>query len=37
MKELKEQTTANDMEYVLVGYYYIPDLQLPEEPCPIGI
>ena len=37
MKELKERTTANGMEYILVGDYYIPDLQLPEETCPIGI
>ncbi len=37
MKELKEQTTANGMEYVLVGDYYIPDLQLPKENRPIGI
>ena len=37
MKELKERTTANGMEYVLVGDYYIPDLQLPEETRPIGI
>ena len=37
MKDLKERTTANGMEYILVGDYYIPDLQLPEETCPIGI
>ena len=37
MKELKERRTANGMEYVLVGDYYIPDLQLPEETRPIGI
>lgn len=37
MKELKERTTANGMEYILVGDYYIPDLQLPEGTCPIGI
>ena len=37
MKELKERTTANGMEYILVGDYYIPDLQLPEETRPIGI
>lgn len=30
MKDLKERTTANGMEYVLVGDYYIPDLQLPD-------
>lgn len=37
MKDLKERTTANGMEYILVGDYYIPDLQLPEETRPIGI
>lgn len=37
MKELKERTTANGVEYILVGDYYIPDLQLPEETRPIGI
>ena len=26
-----------DLDYVLVGDYYIPDLQLPEESRPIGI
>lgn len=36
MKELKERTTANAMEYVLVGDYYIPCLQLPEETRSIG-
>lgn len=37
MKELKERTTANGVEYILVDDYYIPDLQLPEETRPIGI
>lgn len=37
MKELKERTTVSGMEHVLVGDYYIPDLQLPEENRPIGI
>lgn len=37
MKELKERTIANGIEYVLVSDYYIPDLQLPEETRPIGI
>lgn len=29
--------TENGMDYVLVGDYYIPALQLPEENRPIGI
>ena len=37
MKNLKERMTENGMDYVLVGDYYIPDLQLPEESRPIGI
>ena len=37
MKNLKERMTENGMDYVLVGDYYIPDLQLPEETRPIGI
>ena len=37
MKKLKERITENGMDYVLVGDYYIPDLQLPEENRPIGI
>ena len=37
MKKLKERMTENGMDYVLVGDYYIPDLQLPEENRPIGI
>lgn len=38
MKELKERTTANAMEYVLVSDYYTPPpcLQLPEETRSIG-
>lgn len=36
MKELKERTAENGMEYVLVSDYYIPCLQLPEETRPIG-
>lgn len=27
---------SNGLDYVLIGDYYIPDLQLPEEKCPIG-
>lgn len=37
MKKLKERMTENGMDYVLVGDYYIPALQLPEENRPIGI
>lgn len=36
MKKLKERMIENGMDYVLVGDYYIPDLQLLEDP-PIGI
>lgn len=36
MKELKPRITENGIEYVLVGDYYIPDLQLPEENRLIG-
>ena len=37
MKKLKERMTENGMDYIQVGDYYIPDLQLPEENRPIGI
>lgn len=37
MKKLKERITENGIDYILVGDYYIPDLQLPEESRPIGI
>ena len=37
MKNLKERMTENGMDYVLVGDYYIPALQLPEENRSIGI
>lgn len=37
MKKLKERVTENGMDYVLVGDYYIPDLQLPEGNRSIGI
>ena len=36
MEKLKERITENDIDYILVGDYYIPDLKLPEESCPIG-
>lgn len=32
MKELKERTTANGMEYILVGDYYSPDFPLSSNP-----
>ena len=32
----KRQDDSNGLDYVLVGDYYIPDLQLPEESRPIG-
>ena len=33
---MKERITKNGIDYVLVGDYYIPDLNLPEEERPIG-
>ena len=29
MEQLKERITENGIEYVLVGDYYIPQLELP--------
>lgn len=37
MKHLPKKTCQNGIGYTLVGDYYIPDLQLPEENRPIGI
>ena len=39
MEELKNHIydEHNGLRYTLVGDYYIPDLQLPEETCLIGI
>ena len=37
MEHLPKKTCENGIGYTLVGDYYIPDLQLPEESCPIGI
>ena len=37
MKHLPKKTCQNGISYTLVGDYYIPDLQLPEENRPIGI
>ena len=33
---MKERITKNEIDYVLVGDYYIPDLKLSEEERPIG-
>ena len=39
MEELKKHiyNERNGLHYTLVGDYYIPDLELPEETRPIGI
>jgi hypothetical protein len=37
MEHLPQKTSVNGIGYTLVGDYYIPDLQLPEESRPIGI
>ena len=37
MEHLPKETCQNGISYTLVGDYYIPDLQLPEESRPIGI
>lgn len=37
MEHLPQKTSENGIGYMLVGDYYIPDLQLPEESRPIGI
>lgn len=36
MKDLKDHITENSIEYVLVGDYYIPQLELPTENRSIG-
>ncbi len=36
MAELKKRLTENGIDYVLVGDYYIPQLELPKEDRPIG-
>lgn len=33
---MENKKSINNMEYVLVGDYYIPDLKLPHEERPIG-
>ena len=37
MEHLPKKTCQNGISYTLVGNYYIPALQLPEEKRPIGI
>ena len=37
MEHLPRKICQNGIGYTLVGDYYIPDLQLPEENRPIGI
>lgn len=39
MEELKNHIydETNGLHYTLIGDYYIPDLELPEDPRPIGI
>ena len=37
MEHLPKKTCQNGISYTLVGDYYIPALQLPEEKRPIGI
>ena len=37
MEHLPKKTCQNGIGYTLVGDYYIPDLQMPEESRPIGI
>ena len=37
MEHLPKKTCQNSISYTLVGDYYIPALQLPEEKRPIGI
>ncbi len=36
MKELKEQIYQNSIEYWLIGDFYFPNIELPEEIRPIG-
>lgn len=34
MKELEPRITENGIDYVLIGYYYYPDLELPKDEEP---
>ena len=36
MEHLPKKIHQNGISYTLVGEYYIPDLELPEESRPIG-
>ena len=36
VKLMENKKSIDNMEYVLVGDYYIPDLKLPNEERPIG-
>ena len=36
VKLMENKKNIKDMEYVLAGDYYIPDLKLPNEERPIG-
>lgn len=36
MEHLPKKTCQNSISYTLVGDYYIPDLQFPEENRPLG-
>lgn len=36
VKLMKNKKSIKNMEYVLAGDYYIPDLKLPNEERPIG-
>ena len=33
---MKDKKSINNIEYILVGDYYIPDLKVPNEERPIG-
>lgn len=37
MEHLPKEIMQNGIRYTLIGDYYVPDLQLPEESRPIGI
>ncbi len=37
MEHLPKKIHQNGISYTLVGDYYIPDLELPEESRPIGL
>ncbi len=37
MEYLPKETRQNGVDFTLIGDYYIPDIQLPEESRPIGM